>query len=161
MRRPPSVWLAQGLLSIVCVISLPAVLTWTVVAFMHLWRSTKTPADVMLFFVEFVVKTALVSFLAVTVVALGKRWPRSRLMGLAALTLVVLLLAYSRLNPTPPGQGLPKYELTTPAERGWAFIGNVLMFVGLGILTYRVGFSRKARTFLSPPPATAESAPGR
>jgi len=141
MRRPPSVWLAQGLLSIVCVISLPAVLTWTVVAFMHLWRSTKTPADVMLFFVEFVVKTALVSFLAVTVVALvalGKRWPRSRLMGLA-----------------------PKYELTTPAERGWAFIGNVLMFVGLGILTYRVGFSRKARTFLSPPPATAESAPGR
>ena len=149
------------MLSVWCVIFFPGVLTWTVLGFSQLSRPTKTPVDVMLFFLEFLIKTGLVSFFAVTVVALGKRWPASRLMGLAALTIIILMLAYARWNPTRPGAGLPKYEYNTPGERGWAFILDVLMFIGLGILTYRFGFSARARTFLSRPPATADSAPPR
>jgi len=149
MKRPLSVWLVQALLLMACVIFFPAVLAWTVAAFTSLWRSAKAPADVMLFFAEFVIKAGLLSFLVVTVVAIWKRWPKSRMLGLAALSIVFLVVAYAQLTSPPPGQGLPKYELSTPAQRGGAFIGNVLMFIGLGILSYRFGFSEKARTFLS------------
>ena len=77
MRRPLSVWLVQALLA-----------GWTVVAFTSLWRRGSAPADAMLFFAEFVIKT-----------------------------IVFLVVAYAQLTSPPPGKGLPRYELSTPPQQ--------------------------------------------
>ena len=78
MKRPPSVWLVQALLSVVCVVALPSFLAWTVAVFSRLFGSTRPPIEVGLFYAEFVLKLGLLSFLAVTVWALGRRWRKSR-----------------------------------------------------------------------------------
>jgi hypothetical protein len=152
MKRPISVWLVQILLSLICVVVLPGLLTWTVVTFRSLWESTRPPAEVLLFYGDFLARVGVLGFFGLSVFAIARRWPKSRLMGLGALIIVVALFTYGRLNPTPAGQGLPRMQYDTPAERGGAFVLDVLFFIGLWILFFRFGFSEKARSFFSQQP---------
>jgi len=149
MKRPLSVWLVQVLLLAISVLALPGLITWTVVAFKSLWGSSKLPADVALFYLDFAIRIGVLALFVSSFVAIWKRWPRSRVMGLVALLVLFALFAYGRFNPPPPGQGLPRMEYSTPAERGGAFILDSLLFIAFWVLFFRFGFSKKARDFLS------------
>ena len=149
MKRPFSVWLVQALLLAISVLALPGLFTWTVVAYRSLLGPSKVPGDVILFYLDFAIRIGVLALFVTTFVALWKRWPRSRVMGLAALLVLFALYTYGKFNPAPPGQGLPRMEYSTPGERGVAFILDVLLFVAFWILFYRFGFSKKAREFFS------------
>ena len=151
MKRPLSVWIVQILLSIAFLVLIPGLFAWTVSGFTSLWNSSRPPLHVALFYAEFLIKIGLVAFLMLSVVAIGKRWPKARMMGLIALLILFVLVVYGQFNPTPAGKGLPKFELSSPAERGGASIAALLMFVGFWALFLRFGFSAKSRRFFSGP----------
>lgn len=152
MKRPLSVWIVQVLISVTCLIFLPALLTWTMFTFTSLWASPRPPMSVIIFLVEFSIRFGVLCFLACSIFALAKRWPKCRLMGLAALMLLFALVAYSKFNSLSSGQGLPKFQLTSQAERGGAFIANIVMFIVFWILFFQFGFSKKAREYFSQKP---------
>jgi heme-degrading monooxygenase HmoA len=151
MKRPPPVWTTQILLSFFFLLSLPGLFVWTTRVFLSLWGSAKPPVDSLLFLGEYFIRLALVGFLAFSVIAIWKRWSRARIIGLTALLLVFVVVLYSKLNPMPPGQGLPEFELRTPAQQGGALIADALMFVGFWALWIRFGFSDKSRRFFEQP----------
>jgi hypothetical protein len=151
MKRPPSVWITLILLSIVSLLFLPALFTWTAHLFDSLWGSSQPPVNVWLFLAGFVLRLAACGFLVFSIIAIWKRWRQARIVGLAALLLVFALVAYAKLNPLPPGQGLPKPEFNSPAEQGGAFIMDQLAFVAFWILWFRFGFSAGSRRFFEEP----------
>ena len=107
--------------------------------------------DVLLFFAQFAIQMSFFVFFVFSIFAIGKRQPKNRITGLVALLILFAVVTYSKLNPMPPGQGLPKFELNSQAEQGGALIANVLMFVGFWVLFFRFGFSEKSRKFFSQP----------
>jgi len=157
MKRPLSVWLVQAMLLAISVLALPGLMTWTVVAYRSLLGPSKLPEDVMLFYLDFGIRIGVLALFVVTFIALWKRWPRGRVLGLVALLVLFALFTYAKLNPSP--HGLPKMEYSTPGERGVAFILDLLLFIAFWVLFYRFGFSKRARECFSAPARKVESPP--
>lgn len=149
MKRPLSVWTVLVVLSLVCLIMLPAIFTFMIYGFSRLWGSSLPPMQVVLFYLEFAIKVGLVGFFIWTVIEIARGIPRGRWMGLIALAILFAGLLYNVFNPTPAGQGLPKFDIKPGAEAVGAEFGKILVFVGLAVLFYRFGFSERSREFFS------------
>jgi len=98
--------------------------------------------------IEFAFKFTLCGYVAYAVFAITKVWKNSRIIGLIALGILFALTVFSKFNALPIGHGLPRYELTSPAQRGGAFLGNIFMLICFWILFFRFGFSKKVRQLL-------------
>ena len=157
MKRPLSVWIVQILLSIPCLIALPVLFSWPGMTLRNFWGSSRSPTDFLLFLLAFAVEFGVVAFFVTSIFAIAKRWKKSRVMGIVALLMLFSIVVYSKLTALPSGQGFPKYTLNSAAERGGADVANIVMFIGFWILFYRFGFSKKARSFFSQPPARSSN----
>jgi hypothetical protein len=152
MKRPLSVWVTLALLTVACIIATPATLFWTVSMFSSLRGNNNPPLEILLLIAEFAIRLSLLGFLTISVAAIFKCSPRSRSLGLMALLLVFVLVLMSKLWTTLHA---PVFQYNSPAEKGGAFIVDVLLFIGFWILWFRYGFSKKSRLYFgqTQPPA--------
>jgi hypothetical protein len=156
MKRPLSVWTVLVVLALAILIAIPPTLTWTAIGFQSLWGSARNDLAI-LFFVEFAIRVAILALLVASLWTIARRAPAGRGLGLTALVLLFVIAAYAKLTALPAGQGLPKFQYDTPAERGGAFMLDVAAVIWFVVLFYRFGFSARARQYFGSSTATPEA----
>ena len=140
-KRPPAVWITQILVLLFGI--------WFSYSFVGVAGATldSTEANVRrAMWALFLV--LLVSILGATFWGLTKRTRWGKWLGVLILLLVWSLVVYVQLYP--PSGPIKPYEYTNETQVSGGKIGNVLINFLIGLLVFRLAFSKKVNRFFQP-----------
>lgn len=147
MRKPLSVWVTQALIALAGVVLVYGFVRYEIAAWPQVVRiGVSNPALLAVLVAETAAKLLVLCLLVWTLVMIFRRSQTGRWLGLVCLLLLLGLGSYSAFSPS--GSALP---LDNAAQRGGAFLGQIIVVILYVVLMVRFGFSRAARGYFSSP----------
>jgi hypothetical protein len=141
VKRPPTVWLTQFLLTLLGLLWLFVILS----GIPHIPRRLEEGTSVIRLFSGYAVLSAIVILLAFAFWGLAKRKMYGRWLGLVCLILLWIIATYTQIRP--PQGPIPLYQFNSPAEKVGGVIGQVLIQIVFLVLVVRLGTAKWVREF--------------
>jgi hypothetical protein len=158
VKRPLSVWFVQILFALVLLVLIPALLIGAISSFDQLVRLAPPMRVVLLYLGELGLKIAITAFFALASISIWQRKPSGRVLGLVGMIIIFSFLAYTQIYPPPSSGVVLDISYDNAAQRGWASIFGVFLFISFWVLFWRFGFTQRTREFFHTPIESSSTA---